>query len=74
VVFSWQRFWLEKEMATHSCILAWRIPMDRGAWRAIAHGVTRVGHNLATKPPQLTWNQNLQISMPNERNSEIDSI
>ena len=23
---------LEKEMATHSSILAWRIPMDRGAW------------------------------------------
>ena len=29
---------LEKGMATHSSILAWRIPMDRGAWRAIAHG------------------------------------
>ena len=25
---------LEEEMATHSSILAWRIPMDRGAWRA----------------------------------------
>ena len=24
-------------------------PMDRGAWRATVHGVTRVGHNLATK-------------------------
>ena len=23
---------LEKEMATHSSILAWRTPMDRGAW------------------------------------------
>ena len=23
---------LEEEMATHSSILAWRIPMDRGAW------------------------------------------
>ena len=23
---------LEEGMATHSCILAWRIPMDRGAW------------------------------------------
>ena len=28
-------------MATHSSILAWRIPMDRGAWRATAHGVTK---------------------------------
>ena len=25
---------LEDGMATHSSILAWRIPMDRGAWRA----------------------------------------
>ena len=29
----------EKEMATHSCILAWENPMDRGAWRATVHGV-----------------------------------
>ena len=26
-------------------------PMDRGAWQAIAHGVARVRHDLATKPP-----------------------
>ena len=25
---------LEKGMATHSSILAWRVPMDREAWRA----------------------------------------
>ena len=42
---------LEKEMATHSSILAWKNPMDRGTWRATVHGVTRVGHNLATEPP-----------------------
>ena len=30
---------LEEGMATHSIILAWRIPMDRGAWRATVHGV-----------------------------------
>ena len=29
---------LEKEMATHSSILAWRIPMDIGAWQATVHG------------------------------------
>jgi len=28
---------LEKEMATHSSILAWEIPMDREAWRAAIH-------------------------------------
>ena len=26
-------------MATHSSILAWRIPTDREAWRAIVRGV-----------------------------------
>ena len=26
-------------MATHSRILAWRLPMERGAWRAIVHGI-----------------------------------
>ena len=26
-------------------------PMDRGAWRATVRGVTRVGHDLETKPP-----------------------
>ena len=30
---------LEEGMATHSSILAWRIPMDRGAWQATVHGV-----------------------------------
>ena len=36
-------------MATHSSILAWRIPMDRGGWWATVNGVARVGHNWATK-------------------------
>ena len=31
----------EKGMATHCSILAWRIPMDRGAWLATVHGVTK---------------------------------
>ena len=29
-------------------------PMDRGAWQATVHGVTRVGHYLATNPPPTT--------------------
>ena len=32
---------LEEDMATHSSILAWKIPMDRGAWWATVHGVTK---------------------------------
>ena len=30
---------LEESMATYSSILAWRIPMDRGAWQAAVHGI-----------------------------------
>ena len=36
-----------KEIATHSSILSWRIPMDREAWWATVHGVT-VRHDWAT--------------------------
>ena len=41
---TWVRFLggedlLEEGMATHSSILAWRIPMDRGAWQATVHKV-----------------------------------
>ena len=32
---------LEEGMAIHSSILAWRIPMDGGAWPATVHGVTK---------------------------------
>ena len=32
---------LEEDMATHSSMLAWRILMDRGAWQATDHGVTK---------------------------------
>ena len=35
-------------MATHSSILAWKFPWNRGAWRATIHGVKRVGHDWAT--------------------------
>ena len=43
---TWVRFlgWedpLEEGMATHSNILAWRIPMDRGARQAKVHGITK---------------------------------
>ena len=32
---------LEEGMATYSSILAWRIPMDRGAWWATVNGVIK---------------------------------
>ena len=33
---------LEEGMTTHSSILAWRIPMDRGACQAAVHGVAKI--------------------------------
>ena len=43
----------EEGMATHSTILAWRIPMDRGAWRATIHRVTKSQTQLVTKHTHL---------------------
>ena len=57
---------LKKEIATHSSILAWRIPTDKGAWQATVHGVTRVGPDLVTKPPP---NQEDFPSGPEVKNS-----
>ena len=47
VRFQGQEDPLETGMATHLSILAWK----RGAWWAVVPGVTRVGHDLVTKPP-----------------------
>ena len=33
---------LEKEMATHSSILAWKNPMDKGAWQTTVHEVAEL--------------------------------
>ena len=32
---------LKEGTAMHSSILAWKIPMNRGAWRATIHGGTK---------------------------------
>ena len=39
---------LEEGMATHTDILAWRIPMHRGAWQATVPGVTKSQTRLST--------------------------
>ena len=44
---------LEEGMETHSSILAWRVPVDRGAWRAAAHG----GHKESDTPEPLSTAQ-----------------
>ena len=50
-------------------------PKDRGAWQATVHGVARVGHNLATKPP-FTDGKNLKFSgeLDQQRRGRIDTV
>ena len=40
---------LEKEMATHSSTLAWKVPWTEEPGGLLSTGSQRVGHNLATK-------------------------
>ena len=42
---------LEKEMAAHASILAWKIPWTEKSERLQSMGSQRVRHNLVTKPP-----------------------
>ena len=42
---------LEKGMATHSSILAWRTPWTEEPGGLQSMGLQRVGHDLATRPP-----------------------
>ena len=44
----------------YSCL---KNPMDRGAWQATVHGVPRVGHDLATKPPPIPKEINPEYSL-----------
>ena len=44
---------LEKEMATHSSILAWRIPWTEEPIRLLSMGLQHVGDDLVTKQPQV---------------------
>ena len=50
---------LEKEMVTHSSILAWNIPWTEETGGLQSLGLQRVGHNLVTKHVQRCSNPNL---------------
>ena len=43
---------LEKEIATHSNILAWEIPWEEQRGGLQSMGSQKIGHNLATKQQQ----------------------
>ena len=42
----------------HSCL---GNPMNRGAWKATVHGVTRVRHDLATKQQTLYYTESAAL-------------
>ena len=62
---------LEKEMATHSSILAWKIPWTEEPGWLLSMGSQRVRHNWATslfsKSPIQIWNTNRTKKKPNEK-------
>ena len=43
---------LEEGLTTHSSVLAWTIPMGRGAWQATVRGVTKSWARLKQHSPQ----------------------
>ena len=46
---------LEKEMAIHSSILAWKIPWTEETGGLQSMGSQRVGRDLATQQQQILW-------------------
>ena len=52
---------MEKEMTTCCSIACLGNTMDRGTWRATVNGVTRVIHNLVTKPQVMNVKVNFNI-------------
>ena len=57
---------LEEGTATHSSILAWRTPVDRGAWWATVHGVARSQTGLNDCAQQNTGRYQVSVSSSHE--------
>ena len=60
---------LEKEMTTHSKILAWTALMDRGAWRATVHGLTKNWPQLSHQHTH-TWQFSVKVEFRTNENGE----
>ena len=50
-----REYLLEKEIATHSSFLAWKIPWTEDPGRLPSMGSQRVGHDWVTSLPSLQW-------------------
>ena len=62
---------LEEGKATHSSILAWRILMHRGAWRATIHGVSK---NRTRLSDQAQFLGEKLLHVLNQRVSDFHSV
>ena len=62
---------LEKEMRTHSSILAWKIPWTEEPDGLQSTGLQRVGQDLVTKPPQPV--SHCQETQPATSHNQSDS-
>ena len=61
---------LEKELATHSNILAWETPRTEEPGRLQSMGLQRVGHSLVTKQQEQQINiHGILLSLNKEGNS-----
>ena len=56
-------------MATHSSILAWKILMDRGAWRATVHKIADLDMTETTQHNDDTF----KISLPTSHKNIIET-
>ena len=68
---------LKKGMATHSSILAWRIPMDRGAWLAVDHRVSKSQIQLSTDSIMIHFSRivyNCQIYCTKSLNHQVNPL
>ena len=57
---------MKEEMATHSSILAWRLPIDIGAWWVMVQRITKVDMiEVAEYAGTVIWVTNTRSSMIN---------
>ena len=67
---------LEEGMATHSSILAWRSPIDRGAWGATVHGIARSQARLSDQAQYtyITTHPQIQARLQQYVNYELPDV